>query len=205
MNTNRPESTKDRVRYSVYVLLICMGLNCLSSGCRAITYQDPAPAPFSSSGLRVELKALMNQVKSEPDQVRSRLERLIPNWSDTQALLKGDLSETPQIAERFKDMRVQALRELPWALRAAQDTGLSEVKVHRVGLRSGSDNAHGDVALLAKLKLHDGLYTVTFHQPNHNRGLRLSGWVYQHDYGWRCLLKLGEHLEAVSTSPALSP
>jgi len=167
-------------------------------GCRALSYEEPNPAPFSSARLRVELDEVFPLAIHDPTSFQEKLNQMIPSWEDAKNLLKSRVHHDTRLESQFTEMRTVALRELPWALRAAREAGLSEVHVHRVGLQSGADNAPGDIALLTYLKSHQGLYTVTLHRPDDKRGLRLNGWIYQRDYGWRCLLKLGEHLETMS-------
>ena len=183
-------------------------LTCVSpffTGCRALTYKDPEPAYYSSKGLRTELDQMLKRIVQGSDQMTATLNRLIPQWHETDTLLKKSVHHVPQIADHYKRMRNDALKELPWALQVALEAGLTEIKIHRVGLHSGRRNAHGDIALLAHLKSHNGLYTVTLHRPDDEQGLRLSGWVYQHGYGWRCLLKLGEYLDLKLTGSSTSP
>jgi hypothetical protein len=180
-------------------------ISSLFIGCRALTYEDPQPSEFSSTALRTKLESLLEESDQKSSQLTPLLNRLIPSWEESKSVLKASVSQRSEVADQYTAMRTSALRELPWALRAAREAGLTEIKIHRVGLHASSENAHGDVELLSSLKQHDGLYTVTLHRAHEDRGLRLSGWVYQHNYGWRCVLKLGEYLvttpESASTRP----
>lgn len=181
-------------------LLICI------TGCKSGTQERARPLSERAK-LKIELERLLEDAGSHPQRVRQKLERWIPVWREARTSLK-DPARWDQLEGDFNEMREVALREIPWALSAARDSGLVKLKMHSVSLLTGRDNAPGDVELLKNLKFNP-VYTISWRNPKssggNSRGLRLSGWVYEPGQGWRCLLKLGEHLKRVEEAEPKQP
>lgn len=176
-------------------LIILGGVSWLVIGCQN-TPQAEKLDPASPNTLRAELKTLGENSINHPDQAREQLKRLIPTWQEARSLLHDPSQWDAQVEVEFNQMRATAIQELPWALDIALKSGLNTPQLHRVAFHTGFENAPGDLALLKHLKANT-IYTITWRKEEDGKGFRVSGWVYESGYGWRCLLKLGEQLEKV--------
>lgn len=170
-----------------------------------------APLPFEPVSLQLEMASLsegasrlqLGDPKVVDEFSAQRLKPLLMSEAELLAMLqpKGG-PPSPQVAgliKRYQEVLAPAfLSEAPKVLARAFSSGLTKVKVSRVGPSRGKQNTPGDLKLLEALPKRPPLYHVRYlpHDEGHDlRGLRLNGFVYTPS-GWRTFLKLGESLEA---------
>ena len=199
LTTSRRPLKQDRHWSCVNVFISCALILCVMGGplafigCQAQSTKGEISLG-STDELRALLKSLQEQATAHPEQVKRRLETLIPKWKDARSLLRAPTRWDAALTQPFEEMRSSALREIPWAFSAALEAEMTLVHVHKVSFNTGSDNAPGDLSLLKHLDLSP-IYNITLRHPKGERGLRLGGWVYHRERGWQYLMKLGEHLE----------
>lgn len=177
-----------------YLLIISLSsVLCLSLGCTPS--QRPKAGEIATIPMLDSLiQDLINLSRSDLEATRRKLTDLIPEVQELQLLLSEEAASQDRIDQFIKNQRNVAIRELPIALKTAFESGLTQIQLTKVGPHMGSQNGPGDLELLENLKTRSSLYTLRLTRPNEDQGLRISGWVYTPDHGWRVLLKYGELL-----------
>ena len=178
------------------VFISCALISCVMgdhSHCGMSSSVDEGRDHWHTDELRALLKSLQEQATAHPEQVKRRLETLIPKWKDARSLLRAPTRWDAALTQPFEEMRSSALREIPWAFSAALEAEMTLVHVHKVSFNTGVTTRRRPL-LLKHLDLSP-IYNITLRHPKGERGLRLGGWVYHRERGWQYLMKLGEHLE----------
>ena len=179
-----------------YYVLIVMMISCLSLGsCQRTQSNEQSVPAHSPQALEQLIKTLQSTAVRSVKDARGSLKKHMFT-SPQLANLLVDGSQRAELIQAFiTEQSAVALKEVPWALRAAYEAGMKEVVVTRVGPNMGGKNAPGDLLLLQNLTQRSGLYTVRVQNEDGSKKLRISGWLYLPKQGWKTLLKLGELLE----------
>lgn len=187
---NHPPIVCQRLCVPLFVALLCLS-------CDFIKSTAPLHSPRSPKFLQSELLSLLNlaQNAQTAPQIQTKIAAYLPPALLVQSLLR-ETDQNKGLGLFYEtQIRANALKELPWALKELASLGYNQVEIASVGPQSGSTNAFGDLALLEQLKERSGLYTVRIGKAgSEDQSLRLSAWLYFEERGWVSLLKLGEEI-----------
>lgn len=193
--------------HAMRTLLLLSFCASLAAGCEApsATTEDVASAPKGPDD-PLALAAQMNELvaaarKNDPQAVLAGLEPFLATEADLKAFFGEAIGGAAWPG--YRDAVLGALRkEAGEALVqhiAAQNN--DEVRVEQVGPAYPARTTPGDQKMLDAMVHRLPMYTVRFHRPEAEVGLRLNGFVF-HSGRWIALLKAYDHLPRAAGAEA---